>query len=290
MANSPSHQLGELIGDFFENAIIQYLTPIVNREGFYLDYRHPRPARGEKREVIGIDYNGNKHKLDIVVEEGGSETEFGTPKAFIEMAWRRYVKHSKNKVQEIAGAILPLIETYANHMPFYAAVLAGEFTKNSIIQLQSQGFYVLYINYEELCRLFDSVGISIRWEEKTSDHDLLKLVNKFHSLTPSDYEHLLDQFYSMFEERLDDLSNALIESLSITVSEVIVLPLHGSMQVLGTINDAVNYIRDYEDSTPSLQPFSRYEITVRFSNNDEFTMKCSNKVKAIRFLKQYIYE
>lgn len=119
MAASPSHQLEEAIGEFFELAIVQYLHPVVSEKGYYLDYRHPRPARGNRREVIGLDHNGNRHKLDIVVEKGGSETKLGAPKAFIEMAWRRYVKHSKNKVQEIAGAILPLVETHAREMPFW---------------------------------------------------------------------------------------------------------------------------------------------------------------------------
>lgn len=103
MATSPSHQVGEWIGDFFENSIINYLKPIIMKKGFYLDYRHPRAARNYRKEVIGIDKEGNKHKLDIVIEKNGSENTFGIPKAYIEMAWRRYVKHSKNKVQEIAG-------------------------------------------------------------------------------------------------------------------------------------------------------------------------------------------
>ncbi len=40
MANSPSHRLGELIGAFFEESIIEYLKPLVDKKGFYLDYRH----------------------------------------------------------------------------------------------------------------------------------------------------------------------------------------------------------------------------------------------------------
>ena len=100
MATSPSHKLGELIGDFFEFAIIAYLAPIVQQEGYYLDYRHPRPARGNQREVIGIDHEGNKHKLDIVVEEGGSEYTLGVPRAFIEMAWRRYKSTRKTKFRK----------------------------------------------------------------------------------------------------------------------------------------------------------------------------------------------
>lgn len=98
------------------------------------------------------------------------------------MAWRRYVKHSKNKAQEIAGAILPLVETYAKDMPFYAAVLAGEFTDNALTQLKSQGFYVLYFNYTEICSLFETVGLCIRLEERTSDAALQEIVDSFYAL------------------------------------------------------------------------------------------------------------
>lgn len=287
MATSPSHQLGEFIGDFFELAIIKYLSPIVSKNGYYLDYRHPRPARGNKREVIGVDHNGNKHKLDIVVEENGSEARFGTPKAFIEMAWRRYVKHSKNKVQEIAGAILPLVETHANRMPFYAAVLAGEFTKNSLVQLRSQGFFVLYFNYAEICRLFDTAGISIRWEESTSDSELQRIAEDFQALTDKEKVKLLHTFYTMYATQLAGLANALMESLSTTIAEVLIVPIHGAPHVVTSISDAVLYITNYNESANKIIPILRYEITVRYSNGDEYTMKCANKSKAIQFLRQY---
>ncbi len=285
MATSPSHQLGEAIGDFFEFAIIQYLNPIVSEKGYYLDYRHPRPARGNKREVIGVDYNGNKHKLDIVVEKGGSETKLGTPKAFIEMAWRRYVKHSKNKVQEIAGAILPLIETHAKDMPFYAAVLAGEFTENALVQLRSQGFYVLHFNYTEICSLFRTVGLSIHWEENTSDSDLQDIVDSFHALDDTQMHRLLRNFFKTYSNRLKSLGDALCDSLDTTISEVVVVPIHGIAQTLNTISDAVKFIIDYDENTSA--PILRYEIIVRYNNGDEYTMKCSNKNKAIQFLNQY---
>ena len=285
MATSPSHQLGEAIGDFFEFSIIQYLNPIISRKGYYLDYRHPRPARGNKREVIGVDYNGNKHKLDIVVEKGGSETKLGTPKAFIEMAWRRYVKHSKNKVQEIAGAILPLIETHAKDMPFYVAVLAGEFTDNSLVQLRSQGFYVLYFNYTEICSLFKTVGLSIHWEENTSDSDLQDIVDSFRALDDAQIRRLLINFFETYSDRLKALADALCESLDTTIAEVVVVPIHGIAQTLDTIGGALKFIMDYDETTSV--PILRYEIIVRYNNGAEYTMKCSNKSKAIQFLNQY---
>ena len=286
MATSPSHQLGEAIGDFFEFAVIQYLNPIVAAKGYDLDYRHPRPARGNKREVIGIDHNGNKHKLDIVVEKDGSESKFGTPRAFIEMAWRRYVKHSKNKVQEIAGAILPLVETYAKEMPFYAAVLAGEFTDNAIVQLRSQGFYVLHFNYAEICSLFETVGLSIRWEETTSEAELQYIADSFRALDDADSHQLLQAFFTTCKDRLEDLAAALCNALNTTVSEIVVVPMHGVAQKLDTIQDAVAFVVNYDESSKA--PVLRYEMIVRYSNGDEYTMKCTNKAKAIQFLNQYI--
>lgn len=66
MAKSPAHRLGELLGDFFEESIIEYLKPRVEEKGYYLDYRHLRPARNNGREVIGTDENGNRQELSSV--------------------------------------------------------------------------------------------------------------------------------------------------------------------------------------------------------------------------------
>lgn len=285
MATSPSHQLGEAIGDFFESAMIQYLHPIISKKGYYLDYKHPRAARNDKREVIGIDLKGNRHKLDIVIEKNGSEDHFGTPKAFIEMAWRRYVKHSKNKVQEISGAILPLVETHAKNMPFYAAVLAGEFTKNAREQLKSQGFYVLYFTYDEICAVFNSVGLSIHWEEDTSESDLQHLVEAYHSLDDTAKHALSQHFFRMYKPRLDDFASTLCESLDTAISEVIVIPLHGISQTVPSVSKAKEFIQNYDET--SSVPIFKYEIIVRYNNGEEYTMKCSDKTKAIRFLNQY---
>lgn len=285
MAASPSHKLGELIGDFFELAVISYLMPIVHREGFYLDYRHPRPARNGQREVIGIDHEGNSHKLDIVVEKGGTEDAMGTPCAFIEMAWRRYKKHSKNKVQEIAGAILPLAETYAQEVPFYAAVLAGEFTDNSLKQLKSQGFHVLHFTYRQFCDLFATEGISLRWEEDTSADELSRMIEMFPGSSDPRYKRLQGEFLRMFHKELNEFSGALLSSLRNTVSEVLVVPVHGASYRMESVDDAIDFVMNYREDTH--QPILRYEIIVRYRNGDEYIMKCSDRMKAIQFLNQY---
>ena len=287
MATSPSHKLGELIGDFFELAIVEYLRPIVSQKGYYLDYRHPRPARGNQREVIGIDNVGNKHKLDIVVEQGGSETAFGVPKAYIEMAWRRYKKHSKNKVQEIAGAIIPLVQTHAKEIPFYATVLAGEFTDNAIRQLRSQGFFVLYFTYTEICNLFETIGVSIRWEENTNEEKLQNIIDELNLALSDDNDirKLLECFYAMYKQHLESLVEALCRSLDTVIAEVIVVPVHGVPQICESVDKALSFIMNYNENT--ISPILRYEIIVRYNNGEEYTMRCSDKRKAIQFLNQY---
>ena len=107
MAISPGHKFGQLIGEVLEQAIEPILCEFAKKQGLYLDKKGPRPARvGQK--VCWTDLNGNKHDLDFVIEREGSRDRVGVPVAFIEAAWRRYTKHSRNKAQEIQGAILPL--------------------------------------------------------------------------------------------------------------------------------------------------------------------------------------
>src|SRR3990172_8567145 len=143
MALSPSHKFGQIIGDTLEEALEVPLRDFARKHGLYLDTSHPRPAREGKKKVSWKDYKGNIHDLDFVFEQSGSEEEIGSPRAFIECAWRRYTKHSRNKAQEIHGAIIPLAETYADYHPFLGVVLAGVFTAGSIEQLKSNGFEVL---------------------------------------------------------------------------------------------------------------------------------------------------
>jgi len=174
MAQSPSHQFGQIIGDTLERAVRPILEAIAKQFGLYLDGKGERKARGTKRKVAWVDDQGNTHDLDYVFEFGGSDEHIGTPGAFIEIAWRRYTKHSRNKAQEIQGAILPLAERYSACRPLLAVVLGGVFTDASLNQLRSHGFTVLYFPYESIIAAFGSVGIDAAFDEDTPDSDVLR--------------------------------------------------------------------------------------------------------------------
>ncbi len=165
MAESLAHRWGQIIGDVFEMFVRNVLGEVAQRHGLYLDFKRPRKARGGQGKVTWLDGYGNKHDLDYVLERGGTEDAFGVPIAFIESAWRRYTKHSKNKAQEIEAAIMPIALTFSRHQPFCGAVLAGEFTGNALHQLESRGFGVLHISYDSILAAFRELGIDASSED-----------------------------------------------------------------------------------------------------------------------------
>ena len=168
MAVSPSHKLGQMIGEMLEASIHKRLRAIGKEFGLYLDRKGRRVARGNKAKVAWKDKYGNTHDLDYVLESGGTTQCRGIPKAFIESAWRRYTKHSRNKAQEIQSALTPLADTHAYSKPFLGAVLAGDFTKPSLDQLRSHGFSVVYCTYATVVDAYNSVGVDVSTEENTS--------------------------------------------------------------------------------------------------------------------------
>ena len=181
MAKSPAHKWGQIIGEFLEQVFKTELSKFARKHRLYLDTQGQRPARSGKK-VSWVDSFGNAHSLDFVLERGGTKNEIGNPVAFIESAWRRYTKHSRNKAQEIQGAILPLVATHKNFAPFMGVMLAGEFTGAALTQLESLGFNILYFPYELILKGFEKFGIDASTEENTSEkvvQDKIKTWNNF---------------------------------------------------------------------------------------------------------------
>ena len=142
MAKSPSHQFGSLIGGMWEEAVEPILAEYCkSKPGLFLDKKGARKSRKGKKLLRWVDDAGNHHSLDYVIEKGGNDEQLGRLAAIIELAWRSYTKHSKAKVQEIEGAVTPIFRKYKDNRPFIAAVLSGDFTKDSLIQLKSHGFF-----------------------------------------------------------------------------------------------------------------------------------------------------
>ena len=185
MAKSPSHKWGQIIGDFLELTFEKELAKFARKHKLYLDQRGERKARKGKK-VSWVDSFGNAHDLDFVLERNGTNNKIGSPVAFIESAWRRYTKHSRNKAQEIQGAILPLVATHRNYAPFMGVVLGGVFTQGAITQLKSLGFDVLYFSYDTIVKAFSKFGIDASFEENTPTAEFDKKILQWEQFKEKD--------------------------------------------------------------------------------------------------------
>ena len=283
MAESPAHKFGQVIGGLLESVVRPPLEQFCDKQGLYLDYQSKaRPAR-RRRKVSWEDPYGNFHDLDFVIEREGSDREIGQPVAFIEVAWRRYTKHSRNKVQEIQGAILPLAEKYRWNNPFLGAVLAGVFTSGSLDQLRSLDFQGLRFPYETLVNAFASEGIDIRFDESTPDEVFRKCTDEIagapDDLMQSIRQHLIQanslqitQFFTALETRLGR-----------TIRRVLVVPLYGRINEFVTIAEALSFL-DQHPIYEGSGEFRKYEILVEFSNGDKVDAFFSSKQKVHEFL------
>ena len=283
MAQSPAHRLGQIVGDQLELALRKPLQAMAKEFGLYLDYKHVRPARNGRRKVVWKDMYGNTHDLDYVLEEGGSEEKLGKPLAFIETAWRRYTKHSRNKVQEIHGAVIPLAETYAKRQPFLGAVLAGEFTAGSLAQLESHRFHLAYCPYESIVRAFATEGLDISSEEDTPEQDLETKVSRFDQLPQSARAQIAVTIRRCHQPQFTGFLGALRRSLERRVSEISVLTLSGATRRFPTIRDALLFVSKYDQGTPQTD-FVRYELTVRYTNGDEVRCRFHHRHRVAEFL------
>jgi len=285
MALSPAHRWGQIIGEVLEAAVTPMLERFASAHRLYLDKQGHRSCR-KGRKCTWVDGNGNAHDLDFVLERGGTPSHTGNPVAFIETAWRRYTKHSRNKAQEIQGAILPLAEKYSNSAPFKGAILAGVFTDGALTQMRSLGFKILYFPYQIILDAFSQLTIDASSEEDTPDQEFQTKIDQYEALSHQRRLELATELMRLNATQVSEFTNALTIAVSRRIERVVVLPLHGQTHELLTLDAAISFIRDYSDRNPPT-PIHRYDIQITYSNRDSIEAKFADKQTAIQFLESY---
>lgn len=284
MAVSLSHKFGQIIGELLELAIEPHLVQFAKKHKLFLDKKGYREARSGKK-VSWTDNKSNKHDLDFVLERGGTKIKTGLPVAFIESAWRRYTKHSRNKAQEIQGAIIPLTEKYKSSSPFVGVVLAGEFTSGSLNQLKSLGFGVLYFPYDTVVKAFRKFGINADFDESTSEKEFKKKIESWQKLQGKN--DVAKELLKLNKKNVDIFFSSLTESISRFIERVLVIPLHGQELSIKTIGEAIEFLKDYKENIQKL-PLVRYEIIIRYNTGERIEASFISKKDTIIFLETYI--
>ena len=284
MAESPAHKFGQLIGILLEELIEPFLADFASDNGLYLDYQKNSRAARKGKKVTWEDPYGNSHDLDYVLERDGTADAIGTPVAFVEVAWRRYTKHSRNKAQEIQGAILPVAEKYRWSNPFLGAVLAGVFTEGSIEQLRSLGFRVLYFPYDTIVAAFASQELNVAFDETTPDAVFRESVKQIENTSAGTKQKVKDYLVAANKAAIDRFMASLKERLGRMVERVVVIPLYGRSNEFATIGEALAFL-DVHFVHEGAGDFRKYEVFVSFTNGDKVEGSFKEKTKVREFLR-----
>ena len=290
MATSPSHKLGQMIGNLLEEVLLPILEEVCEPRNLYLDIVGKKRSVRPGKKLSWYDSFGNKHDLDFVIEVGGSDEKQGRPIAFIEAAWRRYTKHSKNKAQEIQGAVLPLAEKHKYDQPFLGAVIAGEFTAPSIEQLESTGFKVLYFKYESIVQAFQSQGMDIRFGEDTPNETLEAMVSSVEEKLEDDNlkKRLIEEIRRLNEKDILSFKRALEATLDRETSTIIIIPMYGNDIVFNSPAEALEFLESYHtEDVPSDLEFKQFTIIIHYTNGNKITAEFTTIEAANSFIKRF---
>jgi hypothetical protein len=208
------------------------------------------------------------------------------PVAFIETAWRRYTKHSRNKAQEIQGAIEPLAATYKHTGPFKGAVLAGEFTTGALTQMKSLGFSIVYFPYDLVVQAFREFGVDASSNERTTDAQFDRKIRKLKGLSQAKRKKLSERLVALNFKNVDVFMASLSKTMKRQIDCIIILALHGQSHEVTTVEAAIQFIQKYAGKR-EVKPIDRYEIQIRYNNGNEVLGSFKDKESAIEFLRTY---
>lgn len=289
MAKSPAHRIGQIIGYAMEEAFYPLLKPIADEYGLYLDILGPRKARGTKKKVTWTDDAGNTHDLDFVMEKNGTEKTVGDLVAFIESAWRRYTKHSVNKAGEIANALGPLRRTYSDQTPFLGALVAGDWTSDGKMQMTAQGVRVLHLDIPTIANAFATEGVDVYFDQSTSEEHFEKQVRKWDELGEDGQARIVQALQMAASEKFAEFAEKLRAHFNRKVERVVILPLHGISEQVGTLEEAKAMLAGLPGLVQDADalPFIRVEVQVVYSTGAELRGSFTDVAEAIEWLDLY---
>ena len=80
---------------------------------------------------------------------------------------------------------------------------------------------------------------------------------------------------------------SLEEAINRQIQRIVVLPLHGASFTWETVDAAIAFIDKYSEADPAPKPLAKYEIQIRYDNDDSIRGEFVDKKGAISFLRTY---
>ena len=181
--------------------------------------------------------------------------------------------------------MLPIAEKYEWDKPFLGVILAGVFTSGSLTQMRSSGFEVALFPYESIVAAFASVGIAVNFDEDTPDAVFQRTIDSIEAISSDVRERLKQHLVATNQDILNQFFAELQATLDRQIEQIILIPLHGQQSEFETVTDAITFVTNYREDSLRDGTFRKYEIIVRYTNNDKIDASFQDKEKAVAFLR-----
>jgi hypothetical protein len=239
MIKSPGSALGEDIGSLVEGNIRKVIENESKKYGF-------RAVRRTLRNNLG-----SYHRIDIVVEDLKNN-----PIILIEPKYLRYKKH--NWDSRLVAGHYSLRKTYRS-IRKSIAVLAGNWTDNSIYFLKNFGVEVYRIAFSTISDILNEYSVTFSWAEKDKETPE-RALRTFRALSKEVHEEIGERIVKIIEKDLrysvkTTLSLDPSEARSIREVEVLIKTKQGEFYVssFNNVTSAMQYLLRLQKDIPDLK-------------------------------------
>ena len=177
--------------------------------------------------------------------------------------------------------------THHHHAPFIGVVLAGDFTDGALNQLRSLSFRVLYFSYDSIVAAFHSVGLDARFDENTPDAECATKIRAWDRLNRAARRRVAKHLLRRQDSQVTEFMRSLEEAITRQINRVVVLPLHGAPFTWESVDAAISFIEAYDETDAAAKPIAKFEIQIRYNNNDAIKGEFVDKDGAVAFLRTY---
>ena len=173
-------------------------------------------------------------------------------------------------------------------------MLAGEFTRNALQQLESKGFSVLHIPYESILSAFKELAINASSEDGvrgTTESQFRKKITRWNSLPqPESVDPLLAKLHALHSREIAYFKQRLEAALTRCVSLRRLTVLRGHSFECLDIESAISYLIEEEKSSHLREDGEQreaFEVQVRFNTGAKIEATFPKRSEAITFLRSF---
>lgn len=161
--------IGEAIGHYMEIVVQQYIEDFLEDYPchFLRETGYNPITRKNSKKLLLYDSFGNDYNIDGIITNESMQ-----PLVLLESKYIRYKKHNRDKGSWICNAHSAIRKRYPS-IRASIAVLAGSWSKTSLLMIQSYDVNYFLIPFEFISKLLREKDIDFDWGEKEYSKALL---------------------------------------------------------------------------------------------------------------------